>query len=93
MRLYPQVPFNLRCAVEETTLPRGGGPAGLDPILVRAGDTICFSTYTMHRRKDIWGLDADEFIPARWEGDLPGAELAYLPFNTGPRACIGRKFC
>ena len=30
LRLYPIVPFNVRTALVDTTLPRGGGPAGLD---------------------------------------------------------------
>lgn len=30
LRLYPIVPFNVRTALVDTTLPRGGGPSGLD---------------------------------------------------------------
>jgi cytochrome P450 len=44
----------------------------------------------MHRRKDLWGEDADMFRPERWESRRPGWE--YLPFNGGPRICIGQQF-
>jgi len=43
----------------------------------------------MHRRKDIWGEDALDFNPDRWEGRKSGWE--FLPFNGGPRICLGRK--
>lgn len=44
----------------------------------------------MHRRKDIWGKDANEFRPERWEGKKVGWE--FLPFNGGPRICLGQQF-
>jgi cytochrome P450 len=47
----------------------------------------------MHRRKDIYGPDALEFRPERWapeEGLRPG--WGYLPFNGGPRICVGQQF-
>ena len=44
----------------------------------------------MHRRPDVWGDDADEFRPDRWEGKKVGWE--YLPFNGGPRICLGQQF-
>ena len=44
----------------------------------------------MHRRKDLWGEDADKFRPERWESRRPGWD--YLPFNGGPRICIGQQF-
>lgn len=44
----------------------------------------------MHRRKDLWGPDADDFRPERWDGRRHGWE--YLPFNGGPRICIGQQF-
>jgi cytochrome P450 len=44
----------------------------------------------MHRRKDLWGADAAKFRPERWDSRRPGWE--YLPFNGGPRICIGQQF-
>lgn len=44
----------------------------------------------MHHRKELWGPDADEFRPERWEKRRPGWD--YLPFNGGPRICIGQQF-
>ena len=44
----------------------------------------------MHRRKDFYGEDAEDFKPERWEKLRPGWE--YLPFNGGPRICIGQQY-
>ncbi len=44
----------------------------------------------MHRRKDLYGEDADEYRPERWENLRPGWE--YLPFNGGPRICLGQQY-
>jgi cytochrome P450 len=44
----------------------------------------------MHRREDFYGPDAQEFKPERWEKLRPGWE--YLPFNGGPRICLGQQF-
>ena len=53
----------------------------------------------MHRRKDLYGEDADDFRPERWEEErLPlrqqslNAALGYLPFNGGPRVCLAQEF-
>ena len=89
LRLYPVVPTNTRMAVVDTVLPVGGGPDGKSPLFVPAGKNVAWSLYTMHRRKDIYGEDADEFKPERWETLRVGWE--YLPFNGGPRICIGRE--
>lgn len=45
----------------------------------------------MHRRRDIYGEDADQFRPERWEGNLR-AGWGYLPFNGGARICVGQQF-
>ncbi|KAJ6050526.1 Cytochrome P450 E-class CYP52 [Penicillium canescens] len=90
LRLYPIVPFNRRCATKDTTLPRGGGVDGTSPIYIRKGHTVMYSTYVLHRRKDIWGDDAEIFDPDRWDGG--NASLGYIPFNAGRRRCIGQKF-
>ena len=84
------VPGNGRLAVRDTVLPLGGGPNGQHPLFVPKGTMVGYSPYTMHRRKDIYGSDADEFKPERWETLRPGWE--YLPFNGGPRICLGQQY-
>lgn len=90
LRLYPVVPLDGRRALRNTTLPVGGGPDGQSPIYIREGVQVDYSVYVMHRRKDLWGQDADDFKPERWDGRRSGWE--YLPFNGGPRICIGQQF-
>ncbi|KAL2069998.1 hypothetical protein VTL71DRAFT_14678 [Oculimacula yallundae] len=91
LRLYPVVPGNARFANKDTTLPLGGGPDGTSPIFIPKGSVCAYSVYSMHRRKDIYGPDADVFNPDRWDETLrPG--WAYLPFNGGPRICVGQIF-
>ncbi|DAA74994.1 TPA_exp: Cytochrome P450 [Trichophyton benhamiae CBS 112371] len=93
LRLYPSVPVNSRAAVKTTTLPTGGGPDGSAPLLVRRGEAVGYCVYAMHRRKDIYGPDADCFRPERWENDaLKDVGYGYLPFNGGPRICLGQEF-
>ena len=94
LRLYPPVPLNNRTATKTTILPRGGGPDGTAPILVRRGELVVFSQYVNSRRKNIYGSDADEFRPERWEERPPSDNFgwAYFPFNGGPRACLGQDF-
>ncbi|KAG5355743.1 Cytochrome P450 52A13 [Yarrowia sp. B02] len=91
LRLYPSVPVNVRYATRDTTLPRGGGPGESQPILVRKGSVVVYSVFATHRLKKFWGEDADEFRPERWgEGVARGWE--YLPFNGGPRICLGQQY-
>jgi len=84
--------MNVREATKVTTIPRGGGPDGLSPLLIKKGMGIGFSPYHMHRDKDIYGPDASEFRPERWEGpDLKNIGLGFMPFHAGPRICLGSK--
>ena len=95
LRLHPVVPANSRQAITDTTIPLGGGIDGKSPVFIPNGAIVGYGVYAMHRRKDLYGEDADEFKPERWldrdgkKGLRPGWE--YLPFNGGPRICIGRK--
>jgi len=90
LRLHPIVPNNGRIPIIDTVLPRGGGTDGKSPILVKAGQQVNYQVYVMHRRKDLYGEDAEEFKPERWEKLRPSWQ--YLPFNGGPRICIGQQF-
>ena len=44
LRLYPVVPFNVRTSLKDTTLPRGGGPDGSQPIGIPANTPIGYSS-------------------------------------------------
>jgi cytochrome P450 len=90
LRLHPIVPINNRLCVKDTTLPLGGGADQRSPIAIRAGQSVVFSVYAMHRRTDLWGEDALEFRPSRW--DQKTLAWQYLPFMGGPRVCIGQQF-
>ncbi|KAL6716980.1 hypothetical protein ACLMJK_004894 [Lecanora helva] len=93
LRLYPPIPINVRFAKNTTWLPRGGGPDGRSPVLVRRGMGVGFVPYYMHRRKDLYGADAMEFRPERWEStDLADIGYGYIPFHGGPRLCLGKDF-
>ncbi|KAF2185262.1 cytochrome P450 alkane hydroxylase [Zopfia rhizophila CBS 207.26] len=96
-RLYPIVPTNSREALIDTVLPRGGGPDQSSPVFVPKGGYIAWHSYSMHRSPSIYGPDAEDFNPARWlDGEHPSSPLrpgwGYLPFNGGPRICIGQQF-
>ncbi|KAL8681011.1 MAG: hypothetical protein Q9186_002847 [Xanthomendoza sp. 1 TL-2023] len=99
LRLYPSVPVNMRTAIRTTMLPVGGGPDLKSPVFVAKGENIAYSVYSMHRRPDLYGMDAELFRPERWEEDLPmnkdpiNARWGYLPFNGGPRICLGSECC
>ena len=79
LRLYPVTPLISRMAGADTVLPVGGGKDGGSPLFVQKGQVVTWSFHAMHRRKDIYGEDADEFRPERWETLRPG--WGYLPFS------------
>ncbi|KAF1814782.1 putative cytochrome P450 alkane hydroxylase [Eremomyces bilateralis CBS 781.70] len=90
LRLNPVVPGNARTATRDTWIPRGGGEDGLSPLFVPKGTAVNYSPFSMHRRKDYFGEDADEFVPERWESLRQNWQ--YLPFNGGPRICVGQQY-
>ena len=98
LRLYPSVPVNSRVATQDTTLPVGGGPDFSQPVFVRKGTVVAYNVYSMHRRPDFYGMDAELFRPERWEEHMPldddpvTSKWGYLPFNGGPRTCLGLDF-
>lgn len=90
LRIHPVVPMNGRMAMRDTVIPRGGGPDGQSALFVPKGTVVGYNVYVMHRREDIYGSDAEEYKPERWENLRPGWE--YLPFNGGPRICLGQQY-
>ncbi|KAJ5619650.1 hypothetical protein N7510_003634 [Penicillium lagena] len=99
MRVYPVVPFNVRYSLKDTTLPRGGGPDGMAPVGVRANTRIIYSTMLMQRDADLYDgpdsanyLDPGKWIPERWTSGWNPRPWHFVPFNGGPRICIGQQF-
>ena len=96
LRLYPVVPYNLRFALEDTNLPHGGGPDGLSPVGVPKDTGILYSPLTMQRRPGLYPPsppfpDPLEFCPERWVDWTPKS-WTFIPFNGGPRICVGQQF-
>ncbi|KIW87075.1 uncharacterized protein Z519_12372 [Cladophialophora bantiana CBS 173.52] len=84
------VPMNERVAVQDTTLPCGGGPDGRSPVFVPKGTQVLIPTYSMQHREDIWGVAVDEFKPERWQDRKFGWD--FIPFGGGTRQCLGQQF-
>ncbi|ETM44676.1 hypothetical protein L914_10111 [Phytophthora nicotianae] len=82
LRLYPPVPYNLKCAVKDDYLP--------DDTFVPAGVEIVYSPWYMGRNSAIWGDDPLEFRPERWlELTKHPSAYEFPAFQAGPRLCLG----
>ncbi|KZT09730.1 cytochrome P450 monooxygenase pc-3 [Laetiporus sulphureus 93-53] len=95
LRLYPAVPFNIRLSVNEGLLPNPD-PNG-KPYYVPPRTPVSYSVFAMHRRTEYWGPDAQEFDPDRFLDErvtkyLTPNPFIFLPFNAGPRICLGQQF-
>ncbi|KAG2156910.1 cytochrome P450 [Suillus bovinus] len=94
MRLFPAVPFGVRETIHDTTWT--SPEPEKEPLFVPGGVMIVYAIFFMHRRTDLWGPDALEFDPDRWLDErlqkylLPNPSI-FLPFNAGPRICLGQK--
>ncbi|KAJ5999391.1 hypothetical protein N7451_007201 [Penicillium sp. IBT 35674x] len=91
LRLQPPVPINFRVATKDTSLPVGGGSDKQSPIYIKKGTMCSYNVFAMHRRTDLWGKDARSFRPERWEENAKHG-WEYLPFNGGPRICLGQQY-
>ncbi|KAJ7433135.1 cytochrome P450 [Mycena galericulata] len=94
LRLYPPVPMNMRSTTTPVILP---STTGGKPFYIPAHSKVPFSVLVMQRRTDLWGPDAiqwdpDRFIDERLHKYLTPNPFIFLPFNAGPRICLGQQF-
>jgi cytochrome P450 len=92
LRLYPTVPVTTRVSVTETTVLGYKVPKGTRVIM---------PPWAINRSPELWGPDAEEFIPDRWIDQTTGKpnnsggaanNYAIMTFLHGPRSCIGQGF-
>ena len=95
LRLFPPVPINERASTRPSVFT---AVPGSKPIYMPGPDIpFVYSDLLMQRRKDLWGPDADEFNPDRWIdkdrlASLTRDPFKFIPFNAGPRICLGQNF-
>lgn len=73
----------------------------MSPIGILKDTPIGYSTMVMQRRRELYPPhdptdptsfpDPLDFCPERWE-DWQPKPWTYIPFNGGPRICIGQQF-
>jgi len=94
LRLYPSVPANIRCSKQGALWPALDGGK---PIYIPPNTQIHYFPWLMHRRVDLWGptaleFDPDRFLDNRVKQYLVPNPFIFLPFNAGPRICLGQQF-
>ncbi|KAJ7480942.1 cytochrome P450 [Mycena latifolia] len=103
MRVHAPVVFTKRMAMEDDVLPLSKpyvdktGKA-YDNLPIPKGQVMHIPILAVNTDPEIWGPDAREFKPERWEkvpdaaGDVPGVWAHLLTFFAGPHNCIGFRF-
>ncbi|KAJ7075216.1 cytochrome P450 [Mycena belliarum] len=101
LRVYAPVPTTERVAFADDIIPLAkpytDTQGNIHNTLRIPKDTmIIIPLLTLNRDPTIWGADAKEFIPERWESPLstsiPGVYGNMFTFLGGPRNCIGYRF-
>ncbi|CEJ94122.1 hypothetical protein VHEMI09673 [[Torrubiella] hemipterigena] len=75
-----------RTAFQDTILPSGGGPDGKSPIFMAKGDQVCVCGWVCNHIESVWGSDAFDFEPDRWN-QLKQIPPEFVPFGGGRRIC------
>ena len=84
LRLFPPVGFLAREAAAADTMRDKS---------IQPGAAVIVSPWLLQRHQAMWS-HPDAFDPDRFSTDAgrASARTAYLPFSSGPRACIGANF-
>ena len=85
LRFAPAVPTLGREALEDFELS--------SDLSIKKGTIFCVDVMGLHRRKSLWGEDADLFNPDRFlPENFSGKEHFFMPFSVGKRNCLGYKY-
>ncbi|XP_022954721.1 cytokinin hydroxylase-like [Cucurbita moschata] len=83
LRLYPPASILPRMAFEDIKLGDLEIPKGL---------SIWIPVLAIHHSEELWGKDANEFNPERFESSKAFTSGRFIPFASGPRNCVGQSF-
>ncbi len=83
MRMFPIIPMISRQLHDDMVL---------DGHKIPSGTIIFMNIAALHRRKDIWGENSDEFDPEHFsiENSAKIHPYAFIPFSAGKRNCTGQ---
>uniref|UniRef100_W8BQS0 Putative cytochrome P450 313a4 n=1 Tax=Ceratitis capitata TaxID=7213 RepID=W8BQS0_CERCA len=86
LRLAPPIPYIGRQTVKETELLPG--------LTLPKNMQIIIPIYELHRRKELWGPDADRFNPDNFlpENVAKRHPYSHMIFSKGARNCIGFRY-
>jgi cytochrome P450 len=82
LRLFPPAHTLLKTYLKDTTL---------GPWDIKEGARVVVLIKEVHRNKEYWGDNVDDFDPSRFLPNSPNSqkhEYAWLPFSSGPRGRI-----
>jgi len=88
MRLYPAAAIG-SVRVLGKDIPTGRSTKGNE--VLPKGSLVVTSYYAIQRDPNIFGKDADEFVPIRWEKPTAEQTAAFLTFSAGARNCLGQS--
>ncbi|GAB0090357.1 hypothetical protein DMENIID0001_050840 [Sergentomyia squamirostris] len=85
LRHFPIVPMAGRHCMEDTKF---------SSVVIPKGTNFLLFIYQLHRRQEVWGPRVNEFYPEHFTPDNVGKRhpYSYIPFSSGLRNCIGRKY-
>ncbi|KAI5899133.1 cytochrome P450 [Schizophyllum commune H4-8] len=103
LRFYSPVPWTARVAMRDDVVPLEEPYTDKKgrvcyEIKVRKGQQFLLPIHCLHRKKSIWGEDANEFNPDRWDApsdaikNVPSVWSHLFSFSAGSHACIGFRF-
>lgn len=103
IRLAPSIHSTIRVAMTDDEIPLSEEMIMRDGSIektfkVKKGQWIHLPLEATSIDRTIWGEDAWEFKPERWDSlpekvaDLRGPYANMLSFSAGPRVCIGMRF-
>ncbi|KAL9055496.1 MAG: hypothetical protein Q9162_003493 [Coniocarpon cinnabarinum] len=96
----------LDCVIKETlrihstsaiglprVVPPGHAGVEIHGHVFPAGTVLSVPSYSIHHSQEIWGPNADDFDPDRFNKErlTERQKHAFIPFSYGPRACVGQN--